>query len=1143
MSLSPIPAYYTPKLPVLVHLDFQNNKTFAGRLNTSTASAALTCVRSAPVTVEDANGNAQTFDANVPALNYRGLLFNPATQQLLNNSKMLGGTLGLTSSGGAWPPGFSTQGSPNTVELISFDDYQGWPSTVAEIYVNNTDTVDHTYKVLLEPSNTLTATVADVFTLSAIIGIVSTDLANPQFSIRITPRDSSGNTIVGVSDARTAAPSTGFSRISVSMTMPASTVKVDPCLSFVVPASTAGRIRFRIAAPQFEKQAAPTAFLPTWPSAYSYTEKDTWPAPGGATVGGALPSGWNSTGFTSVSVTDVGSDYVTVTLNATNATGTSTSANIRLTPSVNAALAAASGETWMASGEFTVLSASTGTSPRLSMAGLNASGSSTESNAVNLPLTGTNVVYSTFTFANGATAYARSQVTVTVPASSSISVVIKMRNLSLKKRALSVTGTGQLTRDADAISLTSATLTSVIPSRTVVFGTYMAAPVGNATWLTMTFGTKVVKIYGGAKIGVVVTDGGTEVGRVEQAVAPYVFGRMRTALSWSAGSLELALPVNVGDFRKTLTLSVAGLDPTALSAVTLGTGGGPMRWLKFLRGSRSGPALAYEVQQSWAHPTVKSPRADISGDDIMTAANWAPTYPSSLAALLPDKGRLFSPTWASSTQNIALFTGVSNGAFKIQVDGGAFTSVGPIDLTSVTTFSGVASAVTSALAAAGLGATCSWYVSRFSITSNTTGAGSSISYPKPPSSGTDLSVLMRITELDGAGISNGVASCTYATIPGSDLDPPQSSDYLVLPDAGVTYETLGTVRPSYTIPVDIKLPSKYGPTSPDNLTRSRVDPCWNAIYTQQVDIYRKFQSYVVKAAASWLTGDRDAARAGLKLLYQFAQAGAFLGVKNETGYFVAFGQTGCAFAQAYAVLRNAGGTTQQHATIRAWLEAMVQQAIPHVDHLASNGSNSGKNNHHYWKTCFIVLVGCILNNETYMQRGVDCIKRALAGANPSGALPAEIARADHGALYSVFACIPLAMMAETLLATGLFDAYSYAGGQLKTVFNFAVNVVADPNLVVAEQTWMTTHGYSSTVVVPLLGESGGILPVPYQGGGTGEEVPQESSVAWILLPYRRMTTADAPWRPTWASRWDVYDDTFSTSMGGGVADIYVDPLL
>lgn len=120
-------------------------------------------------------------------------------------------------------------------------------------------------------------------------------------------------------------------------------------------------------------------------------------------------------------------------------------------------------------------------------------------------------------------------------------------------------------------------------------------------------------------------------------------------------------------------------------------------------------------------------------------------------------GRLIGGVLSAAQQDLAVFTAVVNGGFKISVDGGAAVNVTGISLAAVTNLNGVASAINAALVTATVGAVCTWDGSRFTFKSSTTGVTSAVSALQAPNAGTNLATIMNETVALGARSVNGVA--------------------------------------------------------------------------------------------------------------------------------------------------------------------------------------------------------------------------------------------------------------------------------------------------------------------------------------------------------------------------------------------------
>lgn len=77
----------------------------------------------------------------------------------------------------------------------------------------------------------------------------------------------------------------------------------------------------------------------------------------------------------------------------------------------------------------------------------------------------------------------------------------------------------------------------------------------------------------------------------------------------------------------------------------------------------------------------------------------------------------------AAQQVLSNWTGITTGAFKISIDGGALTAVSSLSFASVTNMNGIATAITAGLVSASLSATCIWNGQAFEIISSSTGAG------------------------------------------------------------------------------------------------------------------------------------------------------------------------------------------------------------------------------------------------------------------------------------------------------------------------------------------------------------------------------------------------------------------------------------
>lgn len=112
------------------------------------------------------------------------------------------------------------------------------------------------------------------------------------------------------------------------------------------------------------------------------------------------------------------------------------------------------------------------------------------------------------------------------------------------------------------------------------------------------------------------------------------------------------------------------------------------------------------------------------------------------------------------TATLADLQAVADGAMSVTVDGSA-VALASIDLSAVTSFSDVATALTTAMSGAAT-VTYSSFTRAFQIVSNTTGASSSVSFATAGASGTDLSALLNLADGTGAILSPGMDAMSVA---------------------------------------------------------------------------------------------------------------------------------------------------------------------------------------------------------------------------------------------------------------------------------------------------------------------------------------------------------------------------------------------
>ena len=149
-----------------------------------------------------------------------------------------------------------------------------------------------------------------------------------------------------------------------------------------------------------------------------------------------------------------------------------------------------------------------------------------------------------------------------------------------------------------------------------------------------------------------------------------------------------------------------------------------------------------------------------SGDSVWWAGNAffsKSKRPSKIAV-----GKIFSADQAAyllgGSVSLSSLSSISAGAFDITIDG-TVRNISSLDFTSATTLAQVASVVNTAITSYG---SCEVYHDKLLIKSSATGTDATISYASTPSSGTDVSALLGLTEAAGASAKDGYKAGTIA---------------------------------------------------------------------------------------------------------------------------------------------------------------------------------------------------------------------------------------------------------------------------------------------------------------------------------------------------------------------------------------------
>lgn len=124
------------------------------------------------------------------------------------------------------------------------------------------------------------------------------------------------------------------------------------------------------------------------------------------------------------------------------------------------------------------------------------------------------------------------------------------------------------------------------------------------------------------------------------------------------------------------------------------------------------------------------------------------------------KGRLNGGVLTASEQLLANWTAITNGAFKIDIDGSTKSLTG-LNFSAALNLPGVAAIIDTALS----GGSVTWDANsgRFIVKSDTTGASSTVSYAYAPASGTDISALLKLTDGTASAPVVGIVAESLAT--------------------------------------------------------------------------------------------------------------------------------------------------------------------------------------------------------------------------------------------------------------------------------------------------------------------------------------------------------------------------------------------
>lgn len=1083
--------------------DFMRRYSFIGDREGSNPVNLVTCSRAIVALAENRDGSLLSFPVNTVRATDRGLVIEDEATQLLSNSELVGAVIG------ADPPTGWTMNSGVTMTTVDKGEQDGLPWITVDIAYTNTSTNAATTGITFETLAPALPSGA-AYTFSGRLRVDSI-LGASTVRARLIQRDSS-NAQVGSGDPVDITTVAIVTPFEIRTTRAATTTQFAPGLTFLADASATVALRVTVFGLQLEAGSGKTSFIRTRAGLVSLD--DNYPNSGltGAVVGnpGTLPTFWQNSSMTTVKVLAVGGDG-SVTLELTKTAGASaTTGTLRLAISPDngsgGTIAANPGEDWQASIECTVLADGQSASPRLNLSARDATGAVVGgTTSVNFPTSGTARTTATLNDLGSGTTSVLPAIVISAAANTTSTVQLTVR-LPKTERITTGDGSGPITRPRDLVRMNSAA--SFVGPAVVVLDAEVEKIKADGTLMALTFASgHTVRIVAGTSAGVSIEKSGAV---VASSLLPLlaVPGALRYVLSYKAGSVTIGFPEFLGGGIKALT--VPGFDPAVATFCWFGSFNGvkpcttAIRELRVLSLTPTADNLPVLARFTWAPRFFAQPIGTSAPIDIENANPFT------------------VPLVAAPGSTYTAYTSVKNKYIARSNGGGAMNDQLP-DAGTVGSVEG------------------SPYT--FKVVNK------------------DSSGAIRFTSRGGKIYSaDGDVITSYTLPPGrrvifvSDAYNPTTKVYQAGNDNWWLYEApddLSAQAQTY------EFVSIYGPSDPSNPNRSIIFPPAYAKYHSGIDPVRTFSASMEKLMNGWLDSRSISNAADCMRGLRDACRNDYW--KNSVGSttITTLPTQVIAVCYAYLGVRDAGvGTQRDHNYIRAWIQDRTDQTLSF--YIAQRGagftspgvwagSGTARGNHSYSAGLCAGLAAVVLNRTDYLDYALGIFKQCVADMQSVpghiGALVQEISRASKSLQYMCLAMSWIVPLAEILVRYG-FDAYGYSNGALIEMVNFTAAAVDDPNTsltsnrISREQTRLLALGINGTSspMVPAILE-----PIGYSGQTdpeTGDQLANESRVAWLYIAYTRLTTAQAPWRPLWTSRFNAYDNVYSGSIGGAQSTLY-----
>ncbi|MBA4285471.1 MAG: hypothetical protein C0434_08070 [Xanthomonadaceae bacterium] len=1053
-------------------------------------------MRDAAATASDSGGETLTFAPNVLRVTDRGAHVERTGEQLLTNSSLIRQGAGL-------PVGWRLPAGA-TVENIVSTTFRGLPALVFTIRASNSNGVDTTFRVDFEQAAGIPIPAGREAIFHGLVQLVSSSNA-AQHAMRLIPRLADG---AGTADQGVQLFSAGaVSEFKCLPVIPDEAVTLHPGVSFVVPAVTIGVVRIMVAGLQLESGRTATSFIPRAAAVEVFTPRFPNPGFAGAAPGtpGTLPNGWSQGTMTAYRV--LAYDGVTgaldIELTATarvsaGPAGDTLGIQMNIVPPAGPAgrVAGSMGEVIEAGIQAQILNGVTDANPRLNLSARTDTGEVLAGFNTSVSMPQLNLVTYTRRFAGPLPSDGLSlglQIFLSVPQNQTR--VVQMRLLMPRIDLVTVSGDSlSPIRPLDVVRL--AAPQRFAGASTVVIEAEQPALVAESTLLSIAFGSgHRLRLVAGPQVGLVVTPpAGAPITLLRPLYA--AAGIVRLALSYAAGQVAIGFSdACEGDFA---SAAVPGLDPATVNNVWLGSDDGVNGMTTVIRsievdvGAQSAENLQLRTRDAWAARTFVQPRAGIRAPSLQQVGGY-----------VPSRVEVIGPTHT--------YGPIGNRYLFRRNGGAAMNDVLP-PANSVGSVEGTPARLN--------------IVNDDVVPLSITSAGGLI-YPP---SGTLPYALAPITTLVIPPGQRALV-CADGYNPATQQWQANNENWwFVLRD-----DDLAALPQEYTFA------SIYGPPDPANPNRSIIFPPAFAAYNADIGPPRQLAAAAVKQMNRWLLyGNQVDASRGLRFLYDACAADYWkvsTGITTITQLKTQINSTGF----PYLGLRDCGsGTPEEHEVIRRWFEDRTDQTIEFFAAQRAQGTSTGSANHYYAAGLAAALTSQISDRNDYLQFAVDVFTFAMEEAHSIpgrvGSLLLEMRRAEKSLQYQFLAMTQLLPLAEILQRNG-FDAYGFLDGQLIQCINWSMAAVEDPDIVMAEQARLVSLGLPWSLGITVSEQ----LPIGF-GQDTdpisGEPLFNESRVAAMYLAYRRLTDAQAPWRPIWTPRFQVYDNVYNGAIGGGQSYLY-----